>query len=135
MIPTIISLVKIFLMFVISPADFLKYSLSISNTTPKIIANMPLEIKKENGKKETAQISSIKPKAKTAENIKICFFLRSPRNSPENRSDKKSRQNVKKNKKPAISNPLKKLITWYKIRYKIKLKTKKIQIGETISVI
>lgn len=71
---------------------------------------MPPKIKKENGKKEIAHTNSIKPKAKIMENIKICFLLLSPINSPERRSDKKSLQNVKKNKKPAINNPLKKLI-------------------------
>ena len=65
------------------------------------------------------QTSSLKPKTKITEIIKICFLLFKPISSPALLKAKKFCQNAKKIKKLKITNPLKKPIAWYKIKYQI----------------
>lgn len=108
--PATISLIKILLISRLSFTDFLKYSLKISSTTPKITANIPPKIKKENGIKEILQMSSLKPSAKTKDTTKTCFLFFRPVSSPSRRNNRKIRQKVKKIKNTKIAIPLKKLM-------------------------
>lgn len=82
----------------------------MSNVAVKITVNIPLKIKNENGIKEMPQISSLKPKTKTVETVKICFLVFSPISSPICLKAKKFRQNIKKIKKLRTASPVKKLM-------------------------
>ena len=76
------------------------------------------------------QTSSLKPKTKITEIIKICFLLFKPISSPACLKAKRFCQNAKKIKKLKIISPIKKPIAWYKIKYQIKLDIKNIKTEE-----
>lgn len=136
MIPPKISLIKTFLKLCRlnsenKPQDrCLKHSLKISKVDVKITESNPDKMKKENGKKEIIQISSLNPNVRTKEIVNTCFLFFKTNSSPALRLIKKPFQNIINIKLLKIIKPKIKPTDWAKIKNQTILADKNIINGD-----